>query len=226
MKVDTIIEAINDSYFEVIDPLKLKRRIADAVRHYSRFNPAVTTYSFETVYDNAAYELPSDFLAIRDLEYWPSGIVPGITEIVDTAITQQQSAYSYDLISEPVISSIKRSQYAKWHMGTATVEGRQLILHPTPTQTGLAVTLKYAAPHKLTDDSDYETIPEEDLSIIRDLVVADLMEARRVQAAALPDYREGLTEIRRGEVAANVASVVASLRARCSDKYTNPVVAV
>jgi len=232
VRVSEIVEAVTDQYdVETVEEVKLRRRIAKAVAFYSRYNPYVRVYSFETIAQSASYELPSGCIAVRDCEYWPNGeLTLALSSAGDIDLQRTvMRDYIYDLISHRVIETIKRSEHVRHVSGSYTVENRYIVLHPTPAQTGIPVLVKYLAMHELSGDAEtfeYSTIPVVDLEIVRDLVIAELVESKRVAAAILPDYSEGLTQVTRSRIPANAANVAAGLRAKCVDKYTGPVAAV
>ncbi len=221
MNVPELIIAVADrNSFGTIDDAKLRRRIATAVAFYSRYNPDVRTYAFETVAQSGSYELPAGCIDVRECAYVTTGTLA-------PAIATLESDYSFSLYSQRVIETIKKSERARYSKSSFTKEGRQIILLPTPSRNGDAVVLKYTAAHKVeADGEDYPTIPDIDFDLIADLALAELLEVMRLAASVLPNYTEGLTEIKRGHIPASARIAVADLRAKCIAKYTSPTVLI
>ncbi|MGE5617671.1 MAG: hypothetical protein ACM3US_00260 [Sphingomonadaceae bacterium] len=81
--------------------------------------------------------------------------------------------------------------------------GGKLILHPTPTESGLSLNLRYLAPHaELVDDGDISTVPAAD----QDLLLAFAC-ARALQGLSAEEGKRQRFAQRTGQAAGMVAAL-------------------
>ena len=229
MLLTDIQTAVTDRFTtETIDATKLKRLIAAAVRFYSRYNPYLQQHDFPTVAEQKLYDLPADCIheMVLDVDYWPTGGLSYELSAKQEYETIYQRPASYDLISERVIEDIKQSEHINRVRGDWQIENGQIALWPVPGATSVTVYITYGSTHALTGGTTYATIPDEDLDIIRDLTIAEILEAKATEFAVEPDYAEGLQRITKRFLPENIDSVVKNLRGKCVQKYGGAAVAV
>lgn len=222
MELATIRRAVLDDYtLESPTATVLNRRIAAAVREYSRYNPRVLDTTFETVADQAAYELDVDVPVngICAVLYYANGLYYTVT---DDIVYQLRLDTPYALVSQRVIEDTKEAAHVRgvlgdweWRAGT-----KEIVLYPTPETSGDTIYVTYYTPHVLNEEEDgYDTIPPEDQDIIVDLTLAELLTRHTVEAAASPDQAEGLERVTYHYNVANIDLAVARLRSGLIGKY-------
>ena len=230
MLIASIVTAVEDRYtIETIGADKMKRLIAAGVRFYSRYNPSVTVTSFDTVADQRLYDLPSDCMQdyVITVDYWPTGGLDSALSAANEYEERGDAPFRYSLYSERVIDDIKQQEYIERVRGQWEIENDQIALYPVPSGSSVEVYVTYGAGHAINEaETAYTTIPAEDLDIIRDLVVAEIIEGRRIEASVEPDYAEGLGRQTKRFIPGNVDATVKYLRRKCTDKYSGVAVEV
>ena len=222
MDLATIRQAVRDNYPESVSATALDRRIAAAVREYSRYNPRAISTTFETVAEQAAYTLDVDdpVNGIGAALWFPGGT---ISEVRDALEDMLREPVRYGIVSQYVIEDIKESAHVsafagdwEWRAGTS-----EIVLDPTPTTAGNTVYVTYLTGHVLNEEEGegYDTIPDADLEIIRDLALAELLAARQIEAAMTPDMAEGLERVTMHFMGGNIAQVITQLRGKLIGKY-------
>ena len=197
----------------------MERLIANAVKFYSAHNPYLTTYDFETVKDQEAYDTPSGCTIVIDL-LWPvtAGNVTVNTGLEVPPVYPQ--AVNYIMVSEYVIKDINADAYYRRTLGDWYVQNQQVVLVPTPGATGTDVTLWYGKDHAINDAGlGYDTIPDEDLPLMRDLTLAEIMQGKTVEFAVEPNYTEGLSRETFHHMIPNLQDTIIQLRDGTIHKY-------
>ena len=230
MLLTAIREAVRDVYTtETYTDAQLDRRIASAVRFYSRWNPEIVEYEFDTVADQQYYTLPTACMQdyIERVEYWPTGGISMELNAADEYAFEDPSDYTYDLYSERIIDDIKQQQYISRIVGHYSIDNNQIALWPVPSGGDVTVTVYYGSVH-VTSGVDpletYATIPAEDLDIIRDLTLAQIIQGKGVEFSVEPNYAEGLQRTTKSNIPKNVNATVRALRSECQQKYTRVMV--
>jgi hypothetical protein len=220
MELATIRRAVLDDYtLDTPTATVLNRRIAAAVREYSRYNPRVVDTTLTTVADQAAYTFDVPVNGIREVIYWANGTYYTVS---DEIMDRLRLDTPYALVSHYAIEDIKEAAHVRGLLGDWEWRGTsgELVLYPTPETTGDTVYVTYYAPHALNDDGDgYDTIPDADQEIIVDLTLAELLTRHTVEAAASPDQAEGLERVTYHYNVANIDLAVARLRSGLIGKY-------
>lgn len=192
---------------------------AEAVRRYSQYNPRVLTYEYTTEVNEHSYDLPADCIMILEVQYWPVGEVFAELNASYEPVYLQRRPERYDLISEPIIGDIKRAAYTKRLAGSYEQRNKTIYVYPAPTSAS-SLDLVYGAEHVLNDDSDgYDTIPDEDFDIVRDLIIAEAIEGKILEVSLEPDYSEGLGKVTKHYISTNAWAVVNRLRRGLAAKY-------
>jgi hypothetical protein len=220
MELATIRRAVLDDYtLDTPTATVLNRRIAAAVREYSRYNPRVVDTTLTTVADQAAYTFDVPVNGIREVIYWANGTYYTVS---DEIMDRLRLDTPYALVSHYAIEDIKEAAHVRGLLGDWEWRGTsgELVLYPTPSVSGETVYVTYYAPHALNDDGDgYDTIPDADQEIIVDLTLAELLTRHTVEAAASPDQAEGLERVTYHYNVANIDLAVARLRSGLIGKY-------
>jgi len=230
MLLTAIREAVRDVYTtETFTDDQLDRRIANAVSWYSRWNPEIVEYAFDTVADQQYYTLPAACMQnyIERVEYWPSGGISLELNAADEYAFEYPSEYTYDLYSERIMDDIKQQQYIRRIIGYYSIDNNQICLRPVPSDSDTEVTIYYGAVHVTSGVGvleTYATIPAEDLGVIRDLTLADIIQGKGVMFSVEPNYAEGLQRTTKSNIPKNVEATVRTLRAECQQKYTRNMV--
>lgn len=227
MELATIRRAVLDDYtLDTPTATVLNRRIAAAVREYSRYNPRVVDTTLTTVADQAAYTFDVPVNGIREVIYWANGTYYTVS---DEIMDRLRLDTPYALVSHYAIEDIKEAAHVRGLLGDWEWRGTsgELILYPTPSVSGETVYVTYYAPHALNDDGDgYDTIPDADQEIIVDLTLAELLTRHTVEAAASPDQAEGLERVTYHYNVANIDLAVARLRSGLIGKYGGSAIVV
>ena len=218
MNISAITTAITDRY-GTVTTAKLERYIAAAVQEYSRYNPRILRTEITTVADQQTYSLSTlvGIIGIRDI-YWPS-------EVAATTLRRntlpEEDPYRYHLFSHTVVDDIQRQEWNKRIRGSGHYRPATCELYlPDAPAGGETIVLDYYAAHQKVSAS-YPTIPDEDESLIRDLVLAELYEADSFEMAMQPDYKEGQESETFHHITGNLGVVVDRLRSRLARKYGN-----
>jgi len=221
MDLATIQQAVRDDWPETLTTTVLDRRIAAAVREYSRYNPRALSTTLTTVADQAAYTISvtPPVNGIWFAFYALSETSVDISEALEALLRQPTR---YGLTSQYVIEDIKEAAHIgaitgdwEWWPGTS-----QLVLDPTPTASGLTVYVTYWTGHVLnTGGTAYATIPDADLNILVDLTLAELLTKPQLEAATSPDYAEGSERVTTHFMGANIAQTIDRLRSGLIAKY-------
>lgn len=220
MKIADIQQLMVDKYSIVAqDDSKSKRQIAAAVRYYSRYNPYIVLYEFTTTVDVSEYDLPEGATGIVDV-LWPAD--EGLTVVNVGAIRESmlRRPVRYDLVSERVIETIKSDSFYSAYLGNWRRQNDQVVLEPVPGVTGQDVQLWYSKVHALNATATgYDTLPDEDLSILADLALVEVLLQKQIEVSTEPNYREGLGSITKHHVSRNVAATINDLRRGVKGKY-------
>lgn len=224
MLLATIQQAVRDSWPSQIPTTKLDRFIASAVRYYSRYNPRVLEGSITTVADQDEYSLSSltGLIGVQEALYLSTGSPWNDLLASSELLHVLRQPTQYNLISQRVIDDVTQQEHVRATSATWEYrEGNNTIqFRPEPLASGSTITITYWAAHAINGAGDaYETIPDEDLEILANLVLAKLLMASRIEAAMEPDYREGLETVTARYVPGNIALTVESLRQSCQFKY-------
>ena len=225
MLLTAIAEAIQDNPIASAFTIPaLYRYIARAMRLYSQWNPLIKDKTLATVIDQKEYTVTATCIGVyRCLWY------PGSTITSDLTISQQILASQVYVTNEPSLSvihdineseSLRRLQ-GKWEWREAN---RRLVLEPTPTGSGDDITVTYADQHVLNvGGTGYDTIPDEDLEIVRDLCLAEILDGKAMEFAIQPDYRSGAEQETLHFVPGNARDLAELLRSNLANKYGRSV---
>ena len=219
MQIADIRESVQDRWTGRITDAKIDRLIDAAVRFYNRFNPLeVAGYEFDTEADVAVYDMPAACIAVKEViyPYSAANINTGTDSILSTG-----PAVPYNEPSVGVIKGINADAYlgrtmGRWYYRSVSTE---LVLDPMPSGATTVRVTYYAKHSKNAGSTAYTTIPDTDLELLRDLVVADLVEAEGAELATMPDYTEGLEKEAFGRVGGNSFAVAEQLRQKVRDRY-------
>lgn len=223
MLVADISQAVEDVYtVETIAAPKMLRLIQAAVRFYSRYNPFVVKYPFETVADQEAYDIPAGGIGVIDI-LWPAEVLDITVNVGQEMAVLALEPARYHFVSDRVISAIQQDAFYKAALGNWRVQNKQVILIPEPGTTGSDVIMWYAQLHAYAADA-FATIPDEDLEIIRDLTLAEIALGKSMEAAVQPNYREGLQSETFHYAAESSRVAVKRLQQSCVNKYGGVVV--
>jgi len=223
-----LMQAIRDNFTsDTITDAVLTRRIAAAVRFYSRYNPLVVRVNLTTVANQQNYALPANTLSVMDVDWWSTAIesTGGLGLGAGAEPWPYDDDYlwegvSYDQWSLRAIAEIKRSERARRTRGAWWVMNTDLMLDPIPAEAGKIVRVLYAGLHAINvGGTSYTSIPLYDLEILRDLAMAEVISAKGADLAGEPDYSEGLFSISHRFARQSVAEWIGALRQSCIAKY-------
>lgn len=190
-----------------------------AVRFYNRWNPLVVSVEMQTQANVAEYTVDDDdFVGIIEVTWKPQSFETSGTSLTAGASGTQGAVPSL-LIGKAIADSVR----ADLSVGASAIRGQSFVLYPTPESDGLTIYVVYAKRH-VPDDADnptkYETIPTEDFDILRDLIVAELLDSYANNPSKGIDYSEGLMSIRGRGTVENAAERASKLRQRVITKYS------
>lgn len=213
---------------ETVVSARLNRFIAKAVDYYSRYNPLITSTTIDIVADTTLYNLPADCLTVISCHWWPMGeLFAELRAGAELAFMLDRPA-RYHLISERIIDDIQQGAYLERVVGYWEQRNRTIYIAPEPNVADTdGLVLLYAAKHSLNDDSDgYDDIPDEDLGILTDLVVAEFLGSKSAEMVWEPDYSEGQSRVTKHFIPRYLREHITTLRNGVRDKYSVPAVAV
>jgi hypothetical protein len=200
----------------------LNRFVASAVRYYEKFNPDEKSSTITTVVDKQDYDLPSDFLVMRDVEYYPSGQIFGQLYAGSPASEYElmiRRPARYHHVSDRVIESIDRQALAESTKGRWEVVGDKIRLWPTPSSVA-TYDYYYGASYSLNVGGDgYDDIPTRDLDIMVDLTVAELLLRSLTSVSEEFDYSEGLQRVIKHYAPGNIMMTIRILRSTVGSRY-------
>jgi len=218
--ISDITQAVTDAYTtETIADAKMKRLIANAVKYYSGYNPYTVQYDFETVADQAEYDLPSGCIIVIDV-LWPVGQLNVTVNTGLEVVPPTRPDVSYIMISEQVINHINADAYYSRSLGSWYVQNQQVVLVPQPGATGSDVSLWYGKDHAINAGGlGYDTIPDEDLPLLRDVTIAEILSGKVNDFAIEPNYTEGLSRETFHQMIPNLQEAIIRLRNSTVHKY-------
>ena len=226
MLIADIRRAVSDRWSSIIGATKHNRYIAAAVRYYSRFNPRVEDATFTTVSGTQVYNLTAqgitNCIGIQKVLYAPLGDVYNELKASSEILYLLTEPPRYQQPSIRVIDDINEEAHLDALHGAYSYRPAtdELELWPEPTATGTTVYVTYYALHVINEGgTGYDTIPDQDLDIVRDLVLAEVLEGERWNLAMEPDYAEGLERQTAHYIPGNIENAVNDLRSRVEKKY-------
>ena len=224
MDLTDIYTAVRDRLTtESFTASQLNKMIAAGVREYSRWNPLMVDYTFQTEAADNEYDLPDDCLFVLDCWWFPSGELLDEGEEEDVlSLGTLTSLSPYNFPSHRVIDDINKEAANRAARGQWESEkgSRVIKLFPEPTEAGSDVDIRYASPHVLNEAEDgYDTVPDEDLEILADLVVARHLETRAAEMALEPDYQLAMQRETFRSVPRNAVMMAEQLREGVRQKY-------
>jgi len=224
-----IVQAFTDVITtETVADARLSRFIAKAIDYYSRYNGIITATTLDIVEDQTIYALPSDCLTVLSCYWWPMGeMFAELRAGAEQAFMLNQPS-RYHLISERVIDDINQGEYIDRVVGYWEQRNKTIYIAPEPTANDSdGIVLLYAAKHSLNDAGDgYDYIPDEDLQIVCDLVVAEFLGSKSAEIAFEPDYSEGQSRVTKHFIPKALREHITMLRNSVRDKYGASAVAV
>lgn len=205
--------------------------LAAAVTEYSRWNPRILEGTIATIANTSLYSLATftGLSGIKEVRYFEGYTVGSEVHLTQENVHLASNPERRYLWSQRIIEDIEENESVKAAKGYAYYRQatNQLKLANLPAAGGDTITIYYYAPHVLnTGGTGYDTIPSEDLNIIRDLVLAEFYQDDSFDAALQPDYKEGQESETFSKVSGNVAGVVDRLRASVAIKYSASVLDV
>jgi hypothetical protein len=228
MLLTTIQTAIRDLLTtETITDAKLNRLIAAAVRRYSRYAPKITDYTLTTVGDDATYQMPAGCLGIKNVLY-PSLDVGTYTPYTAQEEILGRNPQDYPLWGNVIVDDVNQDEYlghseGKWEYRPAD---RMLVINPTPGDNSTTVAVEYYTSHSLnTGGTGYDTIPDEDLEVIRDLSLAQYLRGKSVEIAYMPDYKEGLEAVTNHFGVGTIREAIDNLEGQALARYAHGAIA-
>jgi hypothetical protein len=205
--------------------------LAAAISEYSRWNPRILEGTITTIANTSLYSLASltNLTGIKEVRYFEGGTLDTEYHVTDENIHRASTPERYYLWSQRIIDDIEENESVKSLMGHAYYRQatNQLKLANLPSAGGDTITIYYYATHVINvGGTGYDTIPAEDLNIIRDLVLAEFYQDDAFDAAMQPDYKEGQESETFNRVSGNISDVVSRLRASVAIKYSAAVLDV
>jgi len=194
-----------------------------ALSLYNRYNPLLVEETFDTVADTQDYDLENIPLLVQQVIWMPGGNYTLLLSVNVAPYYPDMWFYdSYSQYSLYTVNNIEAMASAYRSLGDYVLRDNQIRLLPTPTTSDLEVLVIYQTAHVLTStDTILATIPDEDFSIMRDLMVADLIQTDGINAATRFDYAEGMSRVTHHYVPTNVETVVTQLRHELVRKYAS-----
>ena len=223
MLLTAIRAAVTAVYPEDVTAANSDIATKTAVQRYSGYNPVYYVGSLDLVADTYEYAKPDDMLSLCTTQWWPLED-DNFTAYLNLTSNAFPPVGRKRQVSMTVINSIIRGDYFNRTAGEINVRGSYLYVSPTPS-AALTIALVYTKYHVLNDGgTGYDTIPDEDLEIIRDLVMYELLKARSLEAAMTDNYAEASSKTDVRGVIADVRMAQAQLLESVRNKYSVPIV--
>jgi len=181
-----------------------------------------------TVADQAEYDLPDACMWVLECNWWPVGqLFAELRAGAEQAYILNKPSRIH-MPSDRVIDDINQSAHIQRMKGTWEQRNRTIVIFPTPTAVGDEdLEIVYAALHIINDAAlGYDTLPDEDLSILADLTLATYLQGRATEIALQPDYAEGLQRVTKSSMSGNLTEMIRQLRKGVEGKYGGVGVAV
>jgi len=213
-----LAEAVRDAYTaETITDARMLRAIEASLRYYSRFNPILVTATLTTVASQSNYSLPEGCIQVLDVEYWPLGS-PINTSNVDMPLWIDKPGRQD--MADIVIRNMDRSMRIDAYGGFfEIVDDGDVQLSPTPTSV-ISVPYRYYKAHELNEaETSATTIPASDLEMLRDLVVAEVLQTWANNLVTEPDYVRGLGKVTKKHLPVSISQRVSKLRQAVQQRY-------
>ena len=137
-----------------------------AVVEYSRWNPYLTTVTLTSVADQQGYEVDAACIGIQQV-YLGTMLT---ANTINTTDPFDPPLVKKSMPSLALIDDINDAEYRRQTGFVWTWASKRLWIDPAPTSSGDDIVVAYYALHQATD-SDYTTIPDEDLDIVVDLML-------------------------------------------------------
>jgi len=194
-----------------------------ALSLYNRYNPLLVEETFDTIADTQDYTLVNTPLFVQQVIWMPGGNYTLLLSVNVAPYYPDMMFYDkYSQYSLYTVDNIEAMTSAEHSLGDYVVRDGDIRLLPKPTTSDLKVLVVYQTAHVLTvDDSVLATVPDEDFSVMRDLMTADLIQSDAVNASTRFDYTEGMSRVAHHYVPANVESVVTQLQKELKRKYSS-----
>jgi hypothetical protein len=190
---------------------QLASHIAAGIRYYSQFNPNLVEDELDLVAEQAIYALPSGVMRVKRIDWWPWGQKKSPADLRRYEdLVMHPHGEGFSVISRDEIESRR----CRWE-----TEGTNLIIAPTPIADE-SVAIVYAYGHDFDASTQaYDTIPAEDDWLVANCALADYMTAAMSMQVVLPDFSEGMTSIRRGNISRSVPTVIQDLYKPLWERY-------
>jgi len=207
---------------ETVASLRLNRFIAKAVDYYGRYNPVKTVTELDVVADQTIYNLPADCLTVISCYWWPMGEMFAELRAGAEQAFMLYRPVRYHLISERIIDDINQGEYIGRVVGYWEQRNKTIYIAPEPTANDTdALVLLYAAKHSLNvGGTGYDDIPDEDLGLFTDLVIAEFLGSKSAEMVWEPDYSEGQSRVTKHFIPKQLREYVSLLRDGVRDKYS------
>lgn len=196
--------------------------IPRAARFYSRYNPRMVETELTTVSDQSEYDLPAGTILVTKVLWYKGTEVSAQLLAGSEAFVLEPRRRLPNMPSDDVINDINEEALLKLMQGDwEQWKGNgQLHISPTPTVAGNTIYVTYTANHVSTvSGTTYATIPDQDLDIMADLVLAYHLEKQASRHAAEPNWSLGQQRETRHHVPGNAMLMVSQLRSECISKY-------
>ena len=194
-----------------------------ALSLYNRYNPLLVEETFDTVANTQDYSLVNTPLFVQKVIWMPGGNYTLLLSVNVSPYYPDMMFYDkYSQYSLYTVDNIEEMTSADNSLGNFLVRDGSIRLLPKPTTSDLTVLVIYQTAHVLTVmDTVLATVPDEDFSVMRDLMTADLIQSDAVNAATRFDYSEGMSRVAHHYVPTNVEGVVAQLQKELKRKYAS-----
>lgn len=159
----------------------LVARQASTIERQHRWPELITTHTFSTVAGTTAYALPSDFRAFGNMSQW--------NRTAQSMLVGPSSAFEWQWFKGSIGAGATIDQWFR-------VEGRHLVLHPTPTAVA-TIAFDYYSKNYVTKASDDTTSSvwthDSDTSRLDEDLLTLGLKWRFLQSKGMPfepEYRE------------------------------------
>lgn len=199
--------------------------LRSALAVYNKHNPIRKSVDLATVAGQSDYTLGEPFLYVESVLWYPGGgVAYGNFEFDPADLPRPTLPYR----GEPSVRIIERfNNYESYRarQGLWELRGQTIRLFPTPTNTGDTISVDYAVAHVLTvEDSELATVPDADFEVLRDLILAEILDRQAINKATEDNYKEGLQQVAKQHSMEALRQEASRLRSRALATYERTAV--
>lgn len=183
-------DRLDDTAATIFTDAEMSRHLDAAVMDYSAHRPYMKSTTITTVEDRKLYDLPADCLWVTRV--WVTDADNETTDTIDDILLDiEEHTREFD---DKLWRAQLRERYANTGQPVAFKWNNQLYLYPKSTESGDTINVEYAALH-IGTNTDFTTIPLQDIRWVESLMLVRCLEALATDAAKRASYSDGQARV-------------------------------